>query len=445
MAVFPSSSQSPKTGGLIQRGGVCGIIPRTMSTQREQAINQIITPEMTAAAAFEGVDVALIRRGLQNGSIALVKNKNHNIPPLAVGRGMLTKINANIGTSMLMSDLDKEVKKLAAVKKYGAHAVMDLSTGGDLNETRKILLSKSDLCFGTVPIYQAMCEKGFELTGDDMLRVIREQCEQGVDFITVHCGVTKEITELLDKHPRVTGVVSRGGSFLNKWMRKTGEENPLYTRFDELCAIAYEHDVTLSLGDGLRPGCLEDAHDKAQIRELEILGELTLRAWKKNVQVIIEGPGHVPYDQIEYSMKLQKKLCHGAPFYVLGPLTTDIAAGYDHIAGAIGGTLAAIAGADFLCYVTPAEHLGLPDLDDVRQGVVASLIAAHSADLVKYPERTRPRDLAMAKARKAFDWPQQIALALDPDKARETRARTGADPDLKECTMCGDLCSMKEV
>lgn len=416
------------------------LIYSAMTTQREYALANKITPQMKQAAAAEKISAQEILRGLKSGKIALVKNKYRAIPPMTVGENCLTKINANIGTSRLSSTLKAEIAKLKACEKYGAHAVMDLSTGGDLDKTRKTLLSKTRLAFGTVPIYQLMCEND-DLDGSALLEIIRKHCEQGVDFITVHCGVTREVARLLQKYPRVTGVVSRGGSYINKWLNKTGRENPLYARFDELCDIAYEYDVTLSLGDGLRPGCLADAHDKAQIKELEILGKLTKRAWRKNVQVIIEGPGHVPYNQIAQSMRLEKKLCYGAPFYVLGPLTTDIAAGYDHIAGAIGGTLAAVSGANFLCYVTPAEHLGLPDLQDVRDGIMASRIAAHSADLVKYPARVAGQDLAMAKARKALDWNKQFALALDSEKARAVRKAKGKN--VKECTMCGELCSMK--
>ncbi|GBR76766.1 phosphomethylpyrimidine synthase [Candidatus Termititenax persephonae] len=414
-----------------------------MTTQREYAWAGKITPQMEQAAEQERIPVRQILRGLRSGQIALVKNKNRAIRPMAVGAGCLTKVNANIGTSRLRSTLKAELVKLKACEKYGADAVMDLSTGGQLDKTRQALLSATKLCFGTVPIYQLMCEKSSGFQGDDLLDVIRKHCAQGVDFITVHCGVTREVASLLRRYPRVTGVVSRGGSFLHKWLNRTGRENPLYERFDELCALAYEYDVTLSLGDGLRPGCLADAHDRAQIKELEILGKLARRAWRKNVQVIVEGPGHVPYNQIARSMRLEKKLCRGAPFYVLGPLPTDIAAGYDHIAGAIGGTLAAVNGADFLCYVTPAEHLGLPDGQDVRDGIIASRIAAHSADLVKYPERSADRDLAMAKARKALDWDKQIKLALDSEKARSVRKAKGQD--LRECTMCGDLCSMKDL
>ncbi|MDR1452533.1 MAG: phosphomethylpyrimidine synthase ThiC [Candidatus Margulisbacteria bacterium] len=414
-----------------------------MTTQRAYALANKITPQMTAAAEDERIPAEKILKGLKSGRIALVKNKNRAIRPLAVGENCLTKVNANIGTSKLRSTLKIELAKLKACEEYGADAIMDLSTGGDLDKTRQTLLGKTKLCFGTVPIYQLMCEKHGELDGAALLEIIRKHCAQGVDFITVHCGVTREVAALLKRQPRVTGVVSRGGSYINKWLNKTGKENPLYEHFDELCRIAYEYDVTLSLGDGLRPGCLADAHDKAQLKELEILGRLAKRAWRQNVQVLIEGPGHVPYDQIARSIRLEKKLCCGAPFYVLGPLTTDIAAGYDHIAGAIGGTLAAVSGADFLCYVTPAEHLGLPDLQDVRDGILASRIAAHSADLVKYPERAAARDLAMAKARKMLDWDKQIELALDSAKARAVRQAKGQD--IKECTMCGELCSMRET
>ncbi len=414
-----------------------------MKTQREYALNDQITPEMELAAVKEQVSVSEILAGLKSGEIALVKNNKKNIKPCAIGKGMSTKINSNIGTSGMMTDIEMEMEKLEVSEKYGADAVMDLSTGGDLDAIRKEMIARCGLIFGTVPIYQLMCEKKSELTKEAIFEIIKKQCQQGVDFITVHCGVTKEITEILQREPRLMGVVSRGGSYLNKWIKRTGQENPLYEYFDELCDIVYEYDVALSLGDGMRPGCLKDAHDRAQIRELEILGELTKRAWAKNVQVIIEGPGHLPYNEIEYSMKLEKQLCHGAPFYVLGPLTTDVAPGYDHITSAIGGTLAAIAGADFLCYVTPAEHLGLPSIEDVRAGVVASKIAAHSADIVKYPERARQWDNEMAMARKNFDWEKQIELAIDSDKAREIRYRQGNMEGIKECTMCGEHCSMK--
>lgn len=414
-----------------------------MKTQREYALHNKITPEMEQAAAKECVAVNIILEGLKSGEIALVKNNCKKIQPCAIGKGMSTKVNSNIGTSGMMTDISMEMEKLAVSEKYGADAVMDLSTGGDLDAIRKEMIAKSTLIFGTVPIYQLMCEQKAELTKEALFEIIERQCQQGVDFVTVHCGVTKEITEILEQEPRLMGVVSRGGSYLNKWIKRTGQENPLYEYFDELCDIVYKYDVTLSLGDGMRPGCLKDAHDKAQIRELEILGELTKRAWAKNVQVIIEGPGHLPYDEIEYSMKLEKQLCYGAPFYVLGPLTTDVAPGYDHITSAIGGTLAAIAGADFLCYVTPAEHLGLPSIEDVRAGIVASKIAAHSADIVKYPERARKWDNEMALARKNFDWEKQIELAIDSDKAREIRYRQGNIEGIKECTMCGEHCSMK--
>jgi len=415
-----------------------------MTTQRESALKNIITPEMKKAAQREGVSPELIMRGLKKGTIALVKNKNRRIPAVAIGRGMSTKVNANIGTSKLASDLTSEIDKLKICEKYGADAVMDLSTGGELDQIRKELLKNTKLCFGTVPIYQVMCEQNGNISGESILKVIETQCAQGVDFITVHCGITKKVVAALNKKQRVMGVVSRGGSFLTKWIKKTGQENPFYEYFDEICDIAYKYDVTLSLGDGMRPGCLADAHDQAQILELKILGQLTKRAWRKNVQVIIEGPGHVPYNEIAYSMKLEKRLCHNAPFYVLGPLTTDVAPGYDHITSAIGGTLAAVAGADFLCYVTPTEHLGLPDAEDVRTGIIASRIAAHSADIVKYPARAKLWDLEMAKARKAFDWKKQIELAIDSDKAQEIRKLKGNSDELQECTMCGDLCSMKD-
>ncbi len=411
-------------------------------TQREAAVAGTITPAMISAAQKENVSPEFLRDGLARGTIVLPANIGHqHLAPIAIGTGVRVKINANIGTSPHDINLDKEKAKLAAALRYGAHTVMDLSTGGDLNAIRQELLAQCPVPFGTVPIYQVMAEakKLEDIRGEDMIEAVRLHAQQGVDFVTVHCGVTRQALKLLKK--RVTGVVSRGGSLLVAWMRRFQQENPLYAHFDELLHIARTYDVTLSLGDGLRPGCLADAGDKAQFHELKILGELTKRAWAAGVQVIIEGPGHVPFHQIKKNIRLQQKYCHGAPFYVLGPLVTDVAAGYDHIAGAIGGTLAASLGAAFLCYVTPAEHLKLPEVQDVIDGVIASRIAAHAADIARGLPGAAEWDLKMSQARRALDWDTQISLAMNPDKARIYRELSQARDD--QCTMCGRFCAMK--
>ena len=411
-------------------------------TQREAALAGKITSAMRSAAEKEGVSAEFIRDGLARGTLVVPANIGHQqLDPIAIGAGVRVKINANLGTSPHDVNLEKEKAKLAAALRYGAHTVMDLSTGGDLNAIRRELLSGCPVPFGTVPIYQVMAEakKLEDVQADDILAAVALHARQGVDFVTVHCGVTRKALKLLKN--RVTGVVSRGGSFLVAWMRRFQQENPLYARFDELLEIARTYDVTLSLGDGLRPGCLADAGDKAQFQELKILGELTQRAWAAGVQVIIEGPGHVPFHQIKKNIRLQQKYCHGAPFYVLGPLVTDVAAGYDHIAGAIGGTLAASLGAAFLCYVTPAEHLKLPEVQDVIDGVIASRIAAHAADIARGLPGAAAWDLQMSRARRALDWDTQIALAMNPDKAKLYREMSRAQAD--QCTMCGRFCAMK--
>ncbi len=353
-------------------------------TQREAALNGRITAAMEQAAAREGLPPEVIRRGLARGDLVVPANRGHRgLEAAAIGAGVRVKINANIGTSPHDISLEKEQAKLAAALEYGADAVMDLSTGGDLDEIRTALLARCRVPFGTVPIYQVMTEAKSldEVKAKSILEMVRHHARQGVDFVTVHCGVTRGALPLLSK--RVTGVVSRGGAFLVAWMRRFGRENPLYEHYDQLLDIAREYDVTLSLGDGLRPGCLADATDRAQLHELKILGELTKRAWAKGVQVMVEGPGHLPLHVIRKNVRLQQKYCQNAPFYVLGPLVTDVASGYDHIAGAIGGALAATEGAAFLCYVTPAEHLKLPEVEDVIDGVVASRIAAHAADIAR--------------------------------------------------------------
>jgi phosphomethylpyrimidine synthase len=417
-------------------------------TQRERALNNEITPEMEIVAAQEEIDVKIIQEKLANGTAVILKNKVHQVAPIAVGEGLSVKINANIGTSPNLFDIELEKKKLDICHKYGADAVMDLSVGGDINETRRILMAHSKIPVGNVPIYQIYAEVGKsgrkleELNIEDVLKYIRLQAEDGIDFMTIHAGLLWKGVEAARK--RLMGIVSRGGALLGEWMSKTGKENLLYEHYDEILDILREYDVTISLGDGLRPGCLEDATDEAQLSELMVLGELTQRAWDKGVQVMVEGPGHVPYDQIEANMKLQKQLCHGAPFYVLGPLVTDIAPGYDHIAGAIGGTLAAVSGADFLCYLTPAEHLSLPDLEDVREGIIASKIAAQAADVVKGVKKAKRKDHQMAVARKNLDWEGMFNAALDPDKAREYREKSTIGEG-KECTMCGDFCAVRRM
>jgi len=411
-------------------------------TQRQAALAGRITPAMTAAAAKEGVEPEFLRAGIARGVVVIPANREHpHLDPIAIGRGVGVKINANIGTSPHDVDLDKERRKLAAALGAGAHTVMDLSTGGDLNDIRRDLLGRCRAPFGTVPIYQVMAEaESLEtVTGEQMVEAVRLHARQGVDFVTVHCGVTRRAVPLLER--RVTGVVSRGGAFLVAWMRRFGRENPLYEHYDELLAIAREYDVTLSLGDGLRPGCLADATDKAQLHELKVLGELTRRAWDQGVQIIVEGPGHLPLPAIKKNMRLQQKYCQGAPFYVLGPLVTDVASGYDHIAGAIGGALAATNGASFLCYVTPAEHLKLPEVEDVIDGVIASRIAAHAADIANGIAGAAEWDLKISQARRALDWETQIELSINPEKARRYRELSQARED--QCTMCGRFCAMK--
>ncbi len=411
-------------------------------TQREAALAGRITPAMKQAAAREGLAPEAICQGLAQGTVVVPANRGHlNLAPAAIGAGVRVKINANIGTSPHDVNLEKEQAKLAAALEYGADAVMDLSTGGNLDEIRTALLARCPAPFGTVPIYQVMTEAQSldDVKADDLLGMVHHHAKQGVDFVTVHCGVTRAALPLLKK--RVTGVVSRGGAFLTAWMRRFQKENPLYEHYDQLLAIAKEYDVTLSLGDGLRPGCLADATDRAQLHELKILGELTKRAWAAGVQVMVEGPGHLPLHAIRKNVRLQQKYCANAPFYVLGPLVTDVASGYDHIAGAIGGALAATLGAAFLCYVTPAEHLKLPEVEDVIDGVVASRIAAHAADIARGLPGAADWDLKMSQARRALDWDTQIKLSVNPAKARRYRDLSQAKDD--QCTMCGKFCAMK--
>lgn len=422
-----------------------------MATQMQLARQGIITDAMRTVAQQEGVSEEFIRAGVAEGTIAICANKNHkNLIPRGVGQGLKVKVNANIGTSSSFPDIEPELVKLKAAVDAGADAVMDLSTGNNITASRRAIIENSAVMVGTVPMYQATVEtikkRGavVEMTKEDLFDVIRMQAADGADFMTLHCGITKSVLKALTEEGRIMDVVSRGGSFITGWMLHNDKENPLYEYYDEILDICAEYDVTISLGDGLRPGCLADATDRAQIQELLNLGELTQRAWDKGVQVMVEGPGHMPYNQIAANMQLQKRICHGAPFYVLGPLVTDVAPGYDHITSAIGGTLAAVSGADFLCYVTPAEHLGLPDLNDVREGVIAARIAAHAADLAKGNKQAWAWDNAMAKARKELDWPEQLRLALDPVKATEYRNKKNKSDD-EACSMCGDYCAVKIV
>jgi phosphomethylpyrimidine synthase len=420
-------------------------------TQLEYARLGKITYEMEAVADQEGLSPEYIRSGVADGTIVIPHNINRKgVKPCGIGAGLTTKINANLGTSTDQPSLSNEMEKLEIAIKYGADAVMDLSTGGDLDEIRRRFLDESPIIIGTVPIYSAAVEAVrnekaiVEMTDDDIFRAIERHVSDGIDFITVHCGTTLEVLKRLRSQGRVADVVSRGGAFLIEWMIYNDQENPLFEQFDRLLEIAKEYDATLSLGDGLRPGCLADATDRPQIQELLILGELASCAREAGVQVMIEGPGHVPLNEIEANVMLEKKLCNGAPFYVLGPLTTDIAPGYDHITSAIGGALAGKAGADFLCYVTPAEHLCLPTLEDVKQGVIASKIAAHVADLAKGIKSAHQWDAKMGKARKNLDWNAQAELAIDPELVIETRAKNPSS-EKEACTMCGKFCAMKGV
>ncbi len=412
-------------------------------TQMEQAKNGKMTEEMRYVGAVEGMDPEELRQRIAAGRSIIPKNVGHDFNPIGVGQGLSTKVNANIGTSGHHQQTHEEVEKLRVAVQCGAEMIMDLSTGSELDYVRGEILRRCSVILGTVPIYQAVADRGsvHEMTADDLFGVIEQQAKQGVDFVTVHCGVTREAVRRVDADGRIAGIVSRGGSMLASWIARTGEENPLLVQYDRLLDIAFEYDVTLSLGDGIRPGATSDATDAAQITELLVLGELTRRAHERSVQVMIEGPGHVPLGQIQANVQLAKRICRGAPFYVLGPLTTDIGAGYDHITGAIGGALAAAEGADVLCYLTPAEHLRLPDVEDVRAGVIATKIAAHSGDLAKGVYGAKERDDQMSIYRKQLDWEGQYRLSLDPEKAREIR-RMSEDYDKAVCTMCGTLCSM---
>ena len=420
-------------------------------TQLEMARQGQITDLVRQAAATENIDPEILRQRIAAGTAVICLNKKHtNGRPLAVGEGLRTKTNANLGTSQDDTSIDKELEKAKVAAAAGADALMDLSTGGPIDEIRAAIIAETDLCIGSVPLYQAACDavntQGkpiVDMTVDDIFAGVKKHLDDGVDFITVHCGVTRETVARMDQEGRLMEVVSRGGSFTVGWMDYNDAENPLYEFYDRLLEMVRPYDAVLSLGDGFRPGCLADATDRAQIQELLILGELTQRAQDAGIQVMIEGPGHMPLDQIEANIKLQKRLCHGAPFYVLGPLVTDIAPGYDHITAAIGGTIAAAAGADFLCYVTPSEHLRLPTVEDVHEGVMAVRLAAHAADIVKGVPGAIEKDNAMSLHRKNLDWEGQYSVALDPEKARRWRDESGVDESHGACTMCGSLCAYK--
>jgi phosphomethylpyrimidine synthase len=421
--------------------------PRTPGvTQLEQARNGIVTPEMRRVAEKEPhLTPEQVRDEVAAGRMIVPANRTHlryKLDPMAIGRAALTKVNANLGASPVSSDTAEEVEKLKWAVRWGADTVMDLSTGGDLDACREAILRESTVPIGTVPIYAMIRGRRIEdLTYEAILKEIEHQAQQGVDYFTIHAGVLRE--HLPHVKDRLIGIVSRGGSILAKWMLVHRKQNPMYELFDEICDIMREHDVSFSLGDGLRPGGLADATDEAQLRELRTLGELTERAWAKGCQVMVEGPGHVPFDQIEYNMKLERRLCHGAPFYVLGPLVTDVFPGYDHITSCIGATAAAYHGASMLCYVTPKEHLGLPKRDDVKQGCVAYKIAAHAADVALGVPGARDRDDELTKARAALNWERHFELSFDPDLARAFHDED-LDVDTDFCAMCGhDWCSVR--
>ncbi len=418
-------------------------------TQLEEARNGRITEEMRICAEKERVSPEFIRKGVAEGNIVVVRNNRHTaISPLAIGKGLRTKINANIGTSGDHTDLDVELEKVKASVAAGADTIMDLSTGGDLGAIRKAIIEASSVALGTVPIYQAAAamlaaKKAIvAMTADDIFAAIEKNGEDGVDFITVHCGVSRRSVASIEAEGRLLGIVSRGGSITANWMRCNEKENPLYEYYDRLVEIAHRYDMVLSLGDGLRPGCIADATDRGQVQELILLGELCKRARDKGVQVMIEGPGHVPIKDIQANVQLEKSLCTGAPFYVLGPLPTDIAPGYDHITAAIGGAIAGAAGADFLCYVTPSEHLRLPSVEDVREGIMASRIAAHIADIAKGLPGAMELDVMMAGYRKAINWEGQVSTAIDQEKAGRLLEKSATAKE-EGCTMCGELCAIK--
>ncbi len=430
------------SGYKVERSTVYG------KTQMDYAREGIITPEMRYVAQKEMLPPEKVRDEVARGRMVIPANINHySLEPMGIGIAAKCKVNANIGNSAVVSDVETELEKLRVALKYGADTVMDLSTGGNIDEIREAIIRESPVPIGTVPIYQAVQEvRSIEnLTEQDILDMIEHQAQQGVDYMTIHAGVLREFLPMVNH--RLMGIVSRGGSIMAEWMTIHGKQNPLYTNFDKICEIFKKYDVTFSLGDGLRPGCINDASDEAQFAELKVLGELTKKAWEHGVQVMIEGPGHVPMDQIEMNIKKEMELCHEAPFYVLGPLVTDIAPGYDHIASAIGAAMAGWYGASMLCYVTPKEHLGLPNPEDVKQGLIAYKIAAHAADLARHRPGAKEWDDAMSRARYEFDWEKQFQLAIDPETARKYHDETLPQEGFKSakfCSMCGpSFCAYK--
>ena len=418
------------------------------TTQMDAAKKGIVTPQMQAVASKEKMDPQRLRELVAKGQVVIPANKNHTrLDPEGVGTGLRTKINVNLGVSKDCCDLDLELAKAHKAIELKAEAIMDLSCFGKTQTFRKRLIDSSTAMIGTVPMYDAVgwLDKALKsITVDEFFKVVETHAEDGVDFMTIHCGMNRATAERIKRNKRLTNIVSRGGSLLFAWMEMNHQENPFYEYYDRLLDICVEHDVTLSLGDACRPGSINDATDASQVEELITLGELTKRAWERNVQVMIEGPGHMAINEIAGNMMMQKRLCHGAPFYVLGPLVTDVAPGYDHITSAIGGAIAAANGADFLCYVTPAEHLRLPDMEDMKEGIIAARIAAHAADIAKGLPGARDWDNAMSAARAEVDFPRMIELAMDPEKAR--RYRESSKPEHEDtCTMCGKMCPMKNM
>ena len=419
---------------------------REYKTQKEAAGKGILTPEMKIVAEKEHMEPEKLMALVAKGEVAIPCNVRHtSISPEGIGGGLRTKINVNLGISGDCKNYEEEMKKVDMALKFGAEAIMDLSNYGKTNTFRRELIRKSPAMIGTVPMYDAIgyLEKDLlEITAEDFLKVVRAHAEEGVDFMTIHAGINRRAVEAFMRDKRKMNIVSRGGSLLFAWMMMTGKENPFYEYYDEVLDILREYDVTISLGDAFRPGCIDDSSDAGQISELIELGNLTKRAWEKDVQVMVEGPGHMAMNEIEANMKLQKRICHNAPFYVLGPIVTDVAPGYDHITSAIGGAIAAAGGADFLCYVTPAEHLRLPDLEDVKEGIIASKIAAHAADIAKGVPGARAWDNKMAEARHKVDWEEMFRLSLDGEKAR-TYFESTPPSDRHTCSMCGKMCAVR--
>ncbi|MFP4418315.1 MAG: phosphomethylpyrimidine synthase ThiC [Chitinispirillaceae bacterium] len=418
-------------------------------TRIEEARKGIISEEIHQVATAENMEPEQLRRALADGTVVIVRNSGRAIKPVALGAGTRIKINANIGTSSSHVSLEDELEKMRVAIHHGADAIMDLSTGGDIIATRRALLEQCPVPVGTVPLYEMADfarkhqKSVLDLTADEMFTVVENHCKQGVDFLTIHCGVTQQTVARFLEVERLAGAVSRGGTIIMEWIHHNKKENPLYEHYDRLLDILREYDVAISLGDGFRPGALYDATDRVQIEELSVLGELVKRARKKDVGVFVEGPGHVPLHQVATNIQIQKTLCDNAPFYILGPLTTDVTPGYDHISGAIGGAVAGMAGADFLCYLTPAEHLRLPSVDDVREGVVASRIAAHVADIARGHPGARQWDDEISRAKVDLDWEKILSLCIDPEKARRYRESLPPTDDEQLCSMCGEFCAVR--